>query len=73
MKDIKPLINALRIEHNELCQKITANEFALRTIDFDEKEKELLESQTINMKWYAERLRDRAAYAKKKSKQEAEK
>lgn len=73
MKTTSQLVRDLRNEHNNLCDKIAAGEFALRTLPLDEKEKELLDGQIMNMKWYAEKLRDRAAYAIKKDQPEAEK
>lgn len=63
MKPTATLINDLRNEYLGVQQKIAAASFALDTINLDEMEYQLLNSQIDDMCEYAAKIKARAKYA----------
>jgi hypothetical protein len=73
MKNTRQLIKDLRFEYIELCTKIVAALFALKTLPLDEEEKRLLDYQIDYMEEYSKKLLERAEYSVKKERGETEK
>ena len=66
-------MSRLRKEHEKMMLKVTASTYDLATLELDEKEKEMLETQIYHQKQAADKILERIEYnAREIRKMEAE-